>query len=202
MGLFKSSEERRMERDLKIRSGLKKIQRQIRALEKDEKGFIQKAKRAKQLGDKTQLNFLKANLKRTAVTRRLMERQLLNMETFNQLKNQAEAQAEFARSLNLVSEAISQAYGSVNLAQVQQNCEKAVNQYESMEQMMEMLMESQQDSMMNLDGANNDELISDAEIDNLIDDQIVAEETKEIEDKTANRLESLKARLEKLKDKS
>ena len=95
MGLFKSSEDRRMERDMKIRTGLKKVQRQIRSLEKDEKGFIAKAKKAKQLGDKTQLNFLKANLKRTAATRRLMERQMLNMETFAQLKNQAETQAEF-----------------------------------------------------------------------------------------------------------
>lgn len=202
MGLFKSEEERRMERDLEIRQGLKKVQRQIRALERDEKAFITKAKRAKQLGDRTQLSFIKANLKRTAATRRAMERQLLNMETFNQLKNQAEAQADFARGLSLVSKSISQAYGSVDLPQIQKDCEKAIGQYEGMQQMMEMFMEQQADSMMNLEGSQEDELVSDVEIDRLIDDQIVEEENREIEDATGERLEALRARFEKHKDKA
>jgi len=202
MGLFKSQEERRMERDLKIRQGLKKIQRQIRSLERDEKGFIKKAKRAKQLGDETQLSFIKSNLKRTAANRRLMERQLLNMETFNQLKDQAEAQASFAQSLNLVSQAIGEAYGSVNLPQIQANCAKAVGQYEGMQQMMEMFMEQQTESMMDLDGAQGDELVSDVEIDRLIDDQIVEEEKREIDGVTADRMDRLKARFDKFKDKA
>jgi hypothetical protein len=202
MGLFKSTEERRMERDMKIRSGLKKVQRQIRSLEKDEKAFIAKAKKAKQLGDKTQLNFLKANLKRTAATRRLMERQMLNMETFAQLKNQAETQAEFARNLDLIAGAISESFGSVNLPEIHKNCEKAVGQYEKMEQMMEMFMESQAESIGSLEGSQSDELISDKEIDALIDDQIVTEENKEIESAVGSRLEALKARMEKHKDKA
>lgn len=202
MGLFKSSEERRLERDMKIRGGLKKIQRQIKQLERDEKGFIDKAKRAKQLGDATQLAFIKANLKRTATTRRLMERQLLTIETFNQLRNQAEAQAEFARTLSTISQAISDEYQSVNLAEIHKNCEKAVGQYETMQQTMEMLVDSQSDSMMNLEGSQNDELVSDKEIDALIDDKIVAEEGREIEDAVGSRLDALKARVEKYKDRA
>jgi hypothetical protein len=202
MGLFKSEDDRRLERDMKIRKGLKRVQRQIRQLEKDEKGFIAKAKRAKQLGDKTQLSFLKGNLKRTAVTRRLMERQLLNMETFNQLKGQAEAQAEFAKSLGLVGRAISDAYGSVDLVQIQKDCEKAVGQYDSMQQMMDMFMESQADSMMDLEGAQDDELVSDKEIDRLLDDEIVAEERQEIDEATASRLDSLRERFERHRDKA
>lgn len=202
MGLFKSSEERRLEREMKIRQGLKRIQRQIKQLEKDEKGFIDKARRAKQLGDTTQLNFIKANLKRTAATRRLMERQLLNMETFNQLRSQAEAQAEFARNLNLISQAIGEAYGSVNLAEVHKNCEAGVMKYETMQQTLEMLMEAQSDSMMNLEGAQSDDLITDTEIDSLLDDHIVAEETKEIEDAVGSRLQALKAKVDKLSERA
>lgn len=202
MGLFKSSEERRLEREMKIRKGLKNVQRQIRQLERDEKGFIDKAKRAKQLGDVTQLNFIKANLKRTASTRRMMERQLLNMETFNQLRGQAEVQAEFARNLDMIAKSIGEAYGSVNMAEVSKNCSKAVNQYEGMQQTMEMLMDAQTDSMANLDGAQSDDLVSDTEIDSLIDDQIVQEENREIEDAVGNRLQALKARVEKFKDKA
>src|SRR5271166_6587427 len=110
MSLFKSKEERRLERELEMKRGVQRMNKQVRKLEKDEKDFLKKAKRAKQLGDSTQLNFVKANLKRTAANRRLMERQILNLETFNQLKDQAEAQADFARSLQTVSEAIGEAY--------------------------------------------------------------------------------------------
>ena len=164
MGLFKSSEERRMERDMEIRKGLSRIKKQIRSFEREEQDFIKKAKRARQLGDESMLNVIKANLKRTAYTRRMMERQLLNLEVFKQLKGQAEAQATFARSLETVSEAIAESYGSVNLAQVHKNCEKAVNQAESMQQMMEFMMESTSESMADMEGAQSDDLISDAEI--------------------------------------
>ena len=122
MGLFKSSDERRLEREMEVRKGLSRIKKQIRAQEREEREFIKKAKRARQLGDSTQLSFIRANLKRTAYSRRMMERQLLNLEVFKQLKGQAETQADFARALETVSEAIAESYGSVNLAEVHKNC--------------------------------------------------------------------------------
>ncbi|MHC4473803.1 MAG: hypothetical protein ACYS99_22940, partial [Planctomycetota bacterium] len=165
MGLFKSSEERRLEREMEIRKGLSRIKKQIRSFEREEQEFIKKAKRARQLGDGTQLRVIKANLKRTAYTRRMMERQLLNLEVFKQLKGQAEAQADFARALETVSEAIAESYGSVNLAEVHKNCERAIAQSESMQQMMELMMEQTSESMANMEGAQSDELVTDQEID-------------------------------------
>ena len=40
MGLFKSSDERRLEREMEIRKGLARIKKQIRVQERDEKEFI------------------------------------------------------------------------------------------------------------------------------------------------------------------
>jgi hypothetical protein len=201
MGLFKSSEDRRHEREMEIRKGLSGIKKQIRQQEKEEKDFIKKAKRAKQLGDGTQLKVIKASLKRTAYTRRLMERQLLNLEVFKQLKDQAETQADFARALETVSEAIAESYGSVDLTQIHKNCEKAVNQSESMQQVMEMMIDSTNDSVSNMEGAQNDDLVTDDEIDRLIDEAVVAEETEEIEDKVSSRLDELRDRFEKNRQK-
>ncbi len=202
MALFKSSEERRLEREMEIRKGLSRIKKQIRQQEKEEKEFISKAKRAKQLGDQTQLRVIKANLKRTAYTRRLMERQLLNLEVFKQLKDQAETQADFARALETVSVAIAESYGSVNLAEIHKNCEKAISQSESMQQTMELLIESTNDSVANMEGAQSDELVSDDEIDKLIDEAVVTEETEEMEDKVSSRLDSLRERFEKNRAKA
>jgi hypothetical protein len=201
MALFKSSEDRRLEREMEIRKGLSRIKKQIRQQEKEEKDFIKKAKRAKQLGDATQLRVIKSSLKRTAYTRRLMERQLLNLEVFKQLKDQAETQADFARALETVSEAIAESYGSVNLAEIHKNCEKAVNQSESMQQVMEMMIDSTNDSVSNMEGSQSDELVTDDEIDKLIDEAVVAEETEEIEDKVSSRLDELRDRFEKNRQK-
>ena len=200
MSLFKSKEERRLERELEIKKGVQGMRKHVRSLEKQEKEFLKKAKRAKQLGDSTQLNFIKANLKRTAANRRLMERQILNIETFNQLKDQAQAQADFARSLQTVSESIGEAYGSVNISEIQKNCEKAIGQYESMQQMMEMFMESSTESMANLEGAQSDDVVTDDEIDKLIDDQIVTEEGKNVDGALEARTKEILSRLEKEKD--
>ena len=199
MSLFKSKEERRIERELEIKRGVQRMNKQVRKLEKDEKDFLKKAKRAKQLGDATQLNFLKANLKRTAANRRMMERQILNLETFNQLKDQAEAQADFARSLQIVSQSIGEAYGSVNIAEIQKNCEKAVGQYESMQSMMEMFMEQSTESMTSVSESQADGLVSDEEIDKLIDEQIVSEEGKAVEGSLEEKTKDILSRLEKEK---
>lgn len=201
MSLFKSSDERRLEREMEIRKGLSRIKKQIRNFEKEEQDFIKKAKRARQLGDETMLKVIKANLKRTAYSRRMMERQLLNLEVFKQLKGQAEAQADFARSLETVSEAIAESYGSVNLAQVHKNCERAVQQSESMQSVMEMMMEQTNDSIGNMEGAQSDELVTDAEIDRMIDEQIVAEETENMDERVDSRLDSLRERFERNRTK-
>lgn len=197
MGLFKSSDERRMEREMEVRKGLSRIKKQIRAQEREEQNFIKKAKRAKQLGDRTQLGFIKANLKRTAYTRRMMERQLLNLEVFKQLKDQAEAQSDFARALQTVSEAIAESYGSVDLAQVQRNCERAITQSESMQGMMEMMLDQTNESMADMEGAQSDDLVTDDEIDRMIDEAIVAEETDEAEGRMGSRLDALRERFER-----
>lgn len=202
MGLFKSSEERRMEREMEIRKGLSRIKKQIRSFEREEQEFIKKAKRARQLGDNTQLRVIKANLKRTAYTRRMMERQLLNLEVFKQLKGQAEAQTDFARALETVSEAIAESYGSVNLAEVHKNCERAIAQSESMQQMMELMMEQTNESMAHMEGAQSDDLVSDEEIDRMIDEAIVTEETEEMDDKVGSRLDALRERFERNRDKA
>ena len=127
----------------------------------------------------------------------MMERQLLNLEVFKQLKDQAETQTDFARALETVAESIAESYGSVDLAQVHKNCERAISQSESMQQMMELMMEQTNESMSHMEGAQTDELVTDDEIDRMIDEQIVAEETHEVDDRIGSRLDTLRERFEK-----
>ncbi|MHC5038351.1 MAG: hypothetical protein ACYTHM_13635 [Planctomycetota bacterium] len=190
MGLFKSREERRIERDMEVRKGLAAMKRQIKGLEKHERDYLTKARRAKALGDDGQLNFLKGTLKRTAAQRRMLERQLLSLETAQQLKNQAEIHSTFARSMNAVSNAISEAFGSTDLEKTQRDFEKAVARAENMEQRMDLLLEMGEE-MMSAEPAGVDEVISDPELDQLIEGGAAESEGAAFDQEIADRLKRL-----------
>jgi hypothetical protein len=177
MGLFKSKEERKLERDMEIRKGLSEIKRTIRGLEKHEQDYIKKAKRAKQIGAQDQLQFIKRSIKQTAAQKKALERQLLAIETAVQRKSQMEAHGQFAKSLVAVSKAISEVFADVNLAETQKNFEKAMAKAETFEQQVDVFLEASQDTMFN-EQAYSDDIVSDDEIDRLIEDEVAHEESK------------------------
>src|SRR4051794_25730281 len=59
MGLFKSKDERRIEREMKIRSGVRSIERSIRQQEKFAEDFIKNAQHARKIGDNNQYLFIR-----------------------------------------------------------------------------------------------------------------------------------------------
>ncbi len=64
MGLFKSKEERRIEREMKIRGGMRSIEKSIRQQEKFAADFIKNAQHAKKIGDENQYKFIRGALRR------------------------------------------------------------------------------------------------------------------------------------------
>ena len=65
MGLFKSKDERRVEREMKIRQGVRAIERSIRQQEKFAEDFIKNAQNARKIGDNNQYLFVRNALKKT-----------------------------------------------------------------------------------------------------------------------------------------
>lgn len=176
MGMFKSKEEKRIERDIEVRKGVNSLKRNIRDLAKHEFSYIQKAKKAKKIGDNSQYDFLKRQLKKTAGQRRMRERQLLSIETAVQIKNQAESDADFAKSMGAVAKAVSEVYGSVDFAKTQKNFEKAMMQADTLQQQMEIFLEMTQEHVMSGEVEGEDQVVSDAEIDKMLDEEVVHEE--------------------------
>jgi len=176
MGIFKSREEKRIERDIEVRKGVNSLKRNIRELGKHEASYVQKAKRARKIGDKDQYEFLKRQLKKTAAQKRMRERQLLSIETAVQIKDQAESDADFARSMGSVAKAVSEVYGSVDFAKTQKNFEKAMMQAETLQQQMEIFLEMTQEHVMSGEVEGENEIVSDAEIDRMLEEEVVHEE--------------------------
>ncbi len=179
MGLFKSKDERRIEREMKIRGGLRSIERSIREQEKFSEDFIRNARQAKKIGDAQQYAFIRNALKKTATVKRMLERQLLSMKNAMLIQQQAKACQKFAESMDLMSTEIAQIFGEMDMTKTQANWEKAVVQASSLEERMDIFL----DSMEQTGGASTSEpasAVGDDEIDRMINADVLAEEKAEL----------------------
>src|SRR5215217_3653909 len=119
MGLFKSKDERRIEREMKIKGGMRAIERSIRQQEKFSEDFIKNARHAKQIGDNGQYLFIRSALKKTAAVRKMLERQLLAMKNAMLIQQQAAASQQFPESMNIMAKQIGDIFGEMDLTQTQ-----------------------------------------------------------------------------------
>ncbi|HEX4795252.1 MAG TPA: hypothetical protein VH370_15760 [Humisphaera sp.] len=181
MGLFKSKDERRVEREMKIRSGVRAIEKSIRQQEKFSEDFIKNAQHARKIGDEQQYQFVRSALKKTAAVKKMLERQLLAIKNAMLIQQQAQASAQFAESMNLMAREIGRVFGEMDLTKSQAQWEKAVAQAGSIEERMDIFLDSMEQSA--ITGGTTtarEELVSDDEIDRMIQADVLAAERKEL----------------------
>src|SRR5437868_5378955 len=111
MGLFKSKDQRRVEREMKIRQGLRSIEKSIREQEKFSEDFIKNAQHARKIGDENQYQFIRGALKKTAAVKKMLERQLLGIKNAMLIHKQAESSRQFAESMNIMASEIGRIFG-------------------------------------------------------------------------------------------
>jgi uncharacterized protein with GYD domain len=180
MGLFKSRDERRIEREMKIRGGLRAIERSIRQQEKFADDFIKNARQARKIGDEQQYAFIRGSLKRTAAVKKMLERQLLSMKNAMLIQKQAEASKQFAESMNLMAREISRTFGELDLTKTQADWERAVAQAGSIEERMDLFLDAMETGGVETTASSREDLVTDEEIDRLIDADMLAQERREL----------------------
>jgi hypothetical protein len=182
MALFKSKDERRMEREVRIRQGIRQIERAVRQQGRFQDEFIANAQRARRIGDDSQYAFIRNALKKTASVKKMLERQLLAVKNALLIKQQAEANSAFAEAMGQMSREISRIFGETDLAKTQAQWEKAVAQAQTLEQRVELFMESIEDLAEADPAAASGELVSDEEIDRMIEADVLAAEKRELDE--------------------
>ena len=181
MGLFKSKDERRIEREMKIRQGLRSIEKSIRQQEKFSEDFIKNARHARQIGDEGQYQFIRGALKKTAAVKKMLERQMLAIKNAMLINQQAQASREFAESMNLMAQEISKVFSDLDLTQTQAQWERAVAQAGSMEERMEIFLDSMEQSAISGSTTSvKQDLVTDDEIDRMIQADVLAGEKAEL----------------------
>ncbi len=183
MGLFKSKEERRIERDMKIRQGIRRIEKSIAEQNKFTDEFVRNARHARQIGDMGQYHFIRSSLKKTATIKKMLERQLLAVKNALLIKRQAEATADFAAAMTMMAGEVAKLYGETDLTRTQLAWEKALLQSQSMEERMDVFLGAIEQGAAADVSAAPAEAISDEEIDRMIaaDEQVAqARETQQM----------------------
>jgi hypothetical protein len=180
MGLFKSKEERRIESEMKIRQGIRSIEKSIRQQEKFSEDFIKNAQNAKRIGDQGQYLFIRSALKKTAAIKKMLERQLLAIKNAMLIHQQAESARTFAESMNVMANEIGRVFGEIDLSRTQAQWGKAVAQAGSMEERMQLFLESMEQGAISASSTPNEQLVSDEEIDRMIQADVIASEKAEL----------------------
>ena len=194
MGLFKSKEERRLERDMKIRQGIRRIEKAISEQNKFSEEFVKNARHAKQIGDSVAYGSFRNSLKKTSTIRRLLERQLMAVKHALLIKRQAEASSDFAVAMGTMAQEIGRVYGDTNLVKTQMDWEKAMMQSQTMEERAQMFLDSMEEGAAADVSASAIEPISEEEIDRMITAEEQVEEARE-----AQQMSKLRAELAQLK---
>ena len=180
MGLFKSKDERRIDREMRLRQGLRSIEKSIKQQEKFSEDVILNARQARKIGDEQQYQFIRGSLKRTAAVKKMLERQLLSMKNAMLLQKQAEAGRTFAESMNLMAKEIGRTFAELDLTKTQADWDKAVQQAGSMEERMDLFLDAMEQNTAAGVATPREEMVSDDEIDRMIEADVLAEEQREL----------------------
>ncbi len=110
----------------------------------------------------------------------MLERQLLSIKNAMLIQQQAQASQEFAQSMNLMAQEIGRVFGEMDLTQTQAQWEKAVAQAGSMEERMEVFLDSMEQTASSGTVTSKEELVTDDEIDRMIQADVLAAEKQEL----------------------
>ncbi|MFH1530744.1 MAG: hypothetical protein ABIK09_08455 [Pseudomonadota bacterium] len=166
--------QKQLEKEIALRGRLKqahsKIGRQLKALEKGETDWARKALRAKSLGDDRQYGAIKNNLRRTMMQRRMLDRQLLSLDTLIQSKDQLETYRDFGMAMAALSKGMDDLLGQTDLAKTQLEFESAAEKAQVMDERMDHLLEMQMDRLDTYDGEGAGDEIEDADLEQHIEE--------------------------------
>ncbi len=180
MGWFKSDEEKRLEREIEMKRTIAQIKKNIREQQQFTGSYIDQAKRAKRIGDLATLQQLKGLIKKTATVVKMRERQLLSLEMTLQIKKQAESDSEFAKAMSTFAQSIAAVYKSVDYVQVAKQTEEAFQRANTIQERMQLMLDMTQDSI-NTNMESSEDLVSDKDIDKMIDEQVMAEDGQKLD---------------------
>lgn len=175
-GLIKSRQQRQLERDMAIQNVQDLHRRRIRDLKKHERGYAEKAVRAKRQGDKANYEKLAKLLVQTINERRRIESALLTFEAMLQTKEKIESYGQFAKGLQAATKSISAVFKNIDLTKTVTELNMAMAKAKQMDRAMNMVLDRVSDSSFDVDYEGDDETVGLDQIEAMISERAGMEE--------------------------
>ena len=169
MALFKSKQEKEIEKKMLVKRTINTMNKQINALEEQKKVFVEKAKTAKKNGLEAQYNLALTGYKMTLLQQKRAQEMLLNFEITSQMKDMTMMTKEFLGGMSVLSKEMARLADEKEFIKVQKQFELAMGNAERQAEKMDMFMETSQDTFKSAQGSTDS--IDDKEIKEMIDRQ-------------------------------
>ncbi|MBR3864772.1 MAG: hypothetical protein IKJ19_06660 [Clostridia bacterium] len=172
--MFGNKEKKEMEKRLLVKRTIASMNKQIEKLEQQKKFFLDKAVEARKKGLDSQLVTAMNGYKTTAMHLKRTQEMLLNFELTSQMKDMTMMTSEFLRSMGSLSKEMGKLADDKEFVKVQKEFMRAMDKVEVQTEQMDTFMEMSKDSFTSAAGVTAS-ASSNAELEKLIDDTIVAE---------------------------
>ena len=198
MGLFKSKQQKEIEKKMLIKRTINTMNKQIEKLEQQKQVFIHAAKRAKQKDLDAQFNLALSGYKMTVQQQRRAQEMLLNFEITAQMKDVTMMTSEFLRGMSSISQEMTKLADAKEFAKIQAQFEQAMVAVETQTDQMDNFMEMSQETFYNQSKDKTGKM-SDEELEKFIMEQASQDDlSSEAIDKE---MEELKKKIEADSDK-
>ena len=197
-GLFKSKQQRQLERDMAIQNVQDLHKRRIRDLKEHERGYGEKAVRAKRQGDNANYAKLAKLLVQTINERRRIESALLTFEAMIQTKDKIESYGQFAKGLQAATKSISSVFKNIDLTKTVAELNLAMGKAKQMDRAMNMVLDRVSESSFDAEYEGDEDTVGVDQIDAMIADRAQVEEGQ-IDGKIDQMLGEIEAQLKKEK---
>ncbi len=176
MGLFKSKQEKEIEKKMLIKRTINAMNKQINRLEDQKKVFIEAAKKAKLKGLDAQFNLALSGYKMTVQQQKRAQEMLLNFEITAQMKDVTMMTSEFLRGMSDISKEMTKLADAKEFAKIQAQFEEAMVAVETQTDQMDNFMEMSQETFYNAGKDKSGNEMSDAELEKFIMEQASQDE--------------------------
>ncbi len=178
MKLFKSQQEKEMERRMQVRQGRRKVERHIKTQQKQVQRYWELAKRAYNLGNRDMLLKLANLISKTKQDIKRWEERLLYFDMIEAMRDQALAGAEFAKAFQAMSQTILASADPSVLNSIQLELEKSMMVADELEDRLEDFQSSMDDL---LEATSADEKAELSEILRIIQSEAEKEPQEELD---------------------
>ncbi len=176
MGLFKSKQQKEIEKKMLIKRTINTMNKQINKLEDQKRVFIEAAKRAKQRDLDAQFNLALSGYKMTVQQQKRAQEMLLNFEITSQMRDVTMMTGEFLRGMSDISREMSKLADAKEFAKIQTQFEEAMAAVETQTDQMDNFMEMSQQTFYNQGIDKSGKQMSDDELEKFIMEQASQDE--------------------------